>query len=80
MFTALNELSKFQTYVMEFVQYWVREEKTPVPLKEIKKHMKTQGVNDPSIRDAVRALIKKGYIRKSASLSNIRKYVQIRSI
>ncbi len=78
---CLDELSVFQKYVMEFVDYWVRAEKTPVPLREIKKHMLTQGVKGYSSVDAVNALLKKGYIRRAVGTSKNRSaYVQLRRI
>jgi len=77
----LTELSKLQKEVMNFVSYWVKTEKTPVPRKEIVKHMESKGTKWPSTVDALNALLKKGYIRRTyASYQNKTYYVQLRTI
>jgi hypothetical protein len=73
-------LDDLQKRIMEFVSKWVREKKTTVPRSEIIKHFVKEGVKFPTIRLALYALIRKGFIRESYAISNKTTYVQLRSI
>jgi len=71
------QLNRLQTDIMIFIDYWVKEQKTPVPQKEIIINMKNNGVKDFTTVWALNALIKKGYIRRAYTISNKTFYVQL---
>lgn len=79
-YTSFSEINALQTEIMKFVGYWVHEKKTPTPRKEIIKNMQLKGVNMPTTRNALYALLRKGYIRESVAISNKTTYVALRSI
>ena len=79
-YTSLSEVNELQTNIMKFVDIWVREKKTPIPRKEIIIKMESAGVNFPTCRAALYALIKKGYIREAYTISNKTTYVQLRRL
>ena len=76
----LYEVNELQTKIMEFIDKWVHEEKTPVPQKEIIIEMKRQGVKDFTAVNAINSLLKKGYIRRAVVISNKSYYVQLRRV
>ena len=79
-YTNLYEVNELQTKIMEFIDKWVHEEKTPVPQKEIIIEMKRQGVKDFTAVNAINSLLKKGYIRRAVVISNKSYYVQLRRV
>lgn len=76
----LKEINKLQTRIMKFVDVWVHEEKTPIPLKEIIAEMKRQGVKDFTTVNAINGLLNKGYIRRAVTISNTTSFVQLRRV
>ena len=76
----LDEINELQSKIMLFVDYWVREKKTPVPQKEIIAHMQQKKINPPSTIYGLQILLKKGYIRRAFTISNKRTYVQLRRV
>lgn len=79
---GINEL---QTEIMEFVDWWVRAKKTPIPQKEIIDKMHKQGVKDFTTVNALKSLKKKGYIRLAdpramGKPGNQTFYVQLRRV
>lgn len=76
----LRDINKLQLDIMRFVDSWVRTEKTPVPRKEIIENMKAKGVKDFTTINAIKALLKKRYIRRAIIISNKTFYVQLRGI
>jgi DNA-binding MarR family transcriptional regulator len=75
-----DDINKLQTTIMQFVDSWARSVKTPVPQKEIVAHLRTVGVKDYTVVNALNTLLQKGYIRRSVSISNRTSYVQLRGI
>jgi len=65
---------------MRFVDKWVHEQKTPIPLKEIITEMKNQEIPDFTTIKALNVLLKKGYIRRAVIISNTTSFVQLRGI
>jgi len=72
--------NKLQHDIMCFVDHWVREEKTPVPRKEIILKMQNEGIKDFTVINSLKSLQKKGFIRKSSIRSNKTSYIQLRTI
>lgn len=79
--TCLKDINKLQQEIMLFVDIWVREEKTPVPLQEIKAFMVEKGSKDFTVISAIKVLLRKGYIRRAIGIrSNKTSYVQLRRV
>ena len=76
----VDEIDKNQREVMLFVDFWVREKKTPVPQKEIVAIMLTKKVPMPTTIYSIQILLKKEYIRRAITISNKRSYVQLRRV
>jgi hypothetical protein len=76
----LNEINKLQTKIMRCIDLWVHKEKTPIPLKEIIVRMTNEGVGHETTIKALGALIKKGYIRRSYTISNKTYFVMLRTV
>ena len=62
-----RDVNDLQIAIMQMVDRWVHEVKTPVPYKEILFEMKKAGVKNFTTVNALSALLKKGYIRRSVS-------------
>lgn len=73
-------INKLQHDIMEFVDNWARVIKTPVPHAEILKVMKERGIKHDTITNAIRALLKKGYIRRAVKSSYKTFYIQLKGI
>lgn len=77
----VSEINELQTKIMQFIQDWARDQKTPCPRQQIvlamKKSSNTAGFTTVN---AIEALIRKGYIRRATTFSNKTMYVQIRRI
>lgn len=76
-FTDINEL---QEQIMQVVSQWVRMEKTPIAHGYLVDHLVESGVKKSTAVNAIGSLIRKGYIRRSASISNRTFYTQLRSV
>lgn len=79
-YTNLREVDELQTNIMRFVDLWVHEKKTTVPLKEIIRYMSNEGIKSFTTIKAIGVLIKKGYIRRSEEISNKTYFVQLRRV
>lgn len=79
-YVSVNEINKLQTDIMHYIDWWAREEKTPIPQKQIIIHMKEEGVKDFTTINAVNSLLHKGYIRRAYTISNKTFYVMIRKV
>lgn len=80
MYISLSEINELQKRIMKFVDFWVHEEKTTVPLKEIISNMKKQGVKQSTTINSINGLIKKGYIGREYTRTNKTRFVQYRTI
>jgi len=76
-FGKTNELQK---NIMIFIAMWVKENKTPVPKKVILSQMQEEGINVFTTDNALNALLRKGFIRRTYAMSNTTNYVQLKSI
>lgn len=65
---------------MRFIEWWVHNKKTPIPLKAIVAEMKRQGVKEPATVYALKQLTAKKYLRRAIIISNTRSYVQLRRV
>jgi hypothetical protein len=74
------EIDRLQQSIMVFINKWVHEEKTPIPLKEIIKNMSRQGIKDFTTIKAINVLLKKGYIRRAITYDNKSYFVMLRGI
>ena len=72
-----NEL---QENIMLFISQWARENKDPIPRKNIVTAMADNGVKSFTTINAINVLLRKGYIRRSVGRSNTTSYVQIRTL
>jgi Fe2+ or Zn2+ uptake regulation protein len=77
---GLENTKDAQTNVMEFIDMWVRQNKTAVTRQDILAQMTIQGIKKPTIINALKLLIKKGYIRRGYAFSRTTTYVQLRSL
>ncbi len=75
-----SEIDELQTSIMKYVDLWVHTEKTPVPLTEVIKNMEFQGISKNTTIKATYVLLKKGYIRRSLTVSNKSSFVQLRRV
>jgi hypothetical protein len=71
-YTNISGLNELQTKIMVYVDWWVHQKKTPIPLKEIIINMTKQGIKEQTTIKATRVLITKGYIRRAVVTSNKR--------
>lgn len=83
--TDLYDVNEFQREIMRFIDYWVITVKTPIPQKEIIKEMKKRGHKEFTSVNALRSLIKKGYVRMAdpramGKPGNQTFYVQLRRV
>jgi len=74
------EINDLQKNIMLFVTDWVKQKKTTVPKQEIIKRMTNDGVKFFTTDNAINALLKKGYIRKSAVPVKNTSYVMLRGV
>lgn len=76
-----GELSnELQFSIMVIVSTWSHKKSKPITLKTIVDRVGKEEVSKDTIKSSVRALVKKGYLRKSAVRSGQASYVQLRSI
>ena len=79
-YVGYDPINELQTKIMCFVDEWVREEKTPVPHKEILNGMEKAGVKTFTTVNALQVLLKKGYLRRAEIISNKSFYVMLRKV
>lgn len=79
-YDSLSEISNSQMSVMEFVQWWVHEKKTPIPLKEIIISMKDKGMGKDTTIYSLKILVQDGYIRRAYTISNKTSFVQLKRV
>lgn len=65
---------------MQFITKWVREQKTPIPQKEVIKAMEKEGIKSYTVAGALNFLLRNGFIRRAVITSNQTFYVQIKTI
>lgn len=75
-----SEVGKLETAIMKCVDLWAHQERVPIPLTEIIRNMELEGIGKPTILKAVYGLVKKGYIRRSFTVSNKSSFVQLRRV
>ena len=77
-------ISKHQQVVLEIVKEWARTYRTPMPKKELIKRLILKDVSESTSREALRLLVKNGYMRRSvgrqSSGYNTASYVLLRWI
>ncbi len=80
LYTNLRDVNELQTNIMMFVDYWAKEEKTPIPQKAIVEKMKEGGIKAAATVYALKHLLKKKYLRRAYKVSNKTYYVQLRRV
>ena len=75
-----KDINPLQQTIMKVVDSWVRNEKTPIPQKEIINKMGEKGEKSFTVANALVGLLRKGYIRKAYTGRKIAMYVQLRGI
>lgn len=77
----IKGINGLQKSIMFFIKDWVEVQKTPVPKKEIIRHMEQEKVKSYTASNAINSLLVKGYIRKAYSYgAKSTLYVMIRNI
>lgn len=76
---TIRDINQLQQDIMHYVSYWVRKEKTPISQKEILSEMLKNGKKNCTVINALKALQKKGYIRRS-QITKRTFYIQLKSI
>lgn len=79
-YTSLSEVNGLQKVIMQFVDLWVHEKNTPIPLKEIIDYMEKQDVKDFTVRFAINTLLRSGYLRRVNGGQNTRCFTQLRKV
>lgn len=80
-YKSFSYLSQQQATVMEFINAWTHEKKTPVPQKVIIEEMKSRGISVDAVRYSLEMLLSYGYIRRGwTEKQNTTEYVQLRGI
>lgn len=79
-YAEFSEINLLQRNIMLFIDWWVHEEKTPVPQKEVIMAMRIRGTKSFTAINALNSLLKKGYIRRAVVISNKTSYVQLRRV
>lgn len=72
-------LTELQRDIAIIIREWAKTHKTPIPRKEITKKMKKKGFEESSVKNAIKSLIMKGYIRKAIIISNSSFYVLLKT-
>lgn len=80
LYVGIQDINESQTKILRFVNVWVHEKKTPIPLKEIIEDMKKQGIERPTVVYSIKILLQKGYMRRAVTISNKSSYVQLKTI
>ena len=77
-----RKLNTPHTSIMVLIDQWVKNQKIPIPKKEILSKMEKQGIQDYIVKNALNTLIKRKYIKRTVNSSASRGtcYVQLRSI
>lgn len=71
-------MNDLQLSIMHVVKVWGETEKTPIPLQHVVSNVSSD-VSKDTVKGAIRALIKKGYLRKAVRRTSTACYVQLRS-
>ena len=79
-YVDLYDVNELQRNIMQFIDNWVRTEKTPIPQAEIVKAMTEAGTKNFTTVNAINSLLRKGYIRRAIITSNKTYYVQLRRV
>lgn len=79
-YTNLYEITELQQRIMRFIDYWVHTEKTPIPQKDIIKEMALRGEKSFTVVNALKGLLRLGYLRRAAIISNKTYYVMLRGL
>ena len=82
-YVSFTDVNQLQQDIMQFIEWWVHNEKTPIPLKEIIKKMKEKNIKEYTTVFAINSLLRKGYIRRAimgTEAQNRTKFVQLRRV
>jgi hypothetical protein len=83
-YISLLVISELQSKIMLFVDYWVKDKKTPTPREEIIKAMEKKGWTSFAVKNALFGLLNDGYLRKAIMDAdtplNKTFYVQLRRV
>lgn len=72
------QINTVQRLVFSIVMEWNRKNKTPIHQKTILENLST--VPQSTIKASIKALIRKGYMRKAMTVNRSVAYVQLRSL
>ena len=79
-YSEIDGLTDLQNKIMFFVKDWIKAEKTYVPRSEIFKYLKAETLPEKkSLEHAINTLIREGFLRRSAIVSNKSFYTMCRT-
>jgi hypothetical protein len=76
-FYSLNEA---QVAVIKLVEIWCKTNKKPIGHKEILKQMKFNKMQEYTTANAIKSVVKKGYLRRAVTSGNKTFYVLLRTL
>lgn len=79
-YVSLSELNEPQTKIMEYIDVWAHQKKTPIPLKEVIANMTKKAIKKETTIYSLKILRQKGFIRPAEIISNRTFYVQLRRV
>ncbi len=78
--SRISELNDLDKIVMQFIEYWVHEQKTPIPQREILSQLAEREISPRSVENSLHRLLKLQYIRRAYTTTNKTTYVQLRRV
>ena len=78
--SQISELNDLDKIVMQFIDYWVHEEKTPIPKREILAQLAEREISPRSVENSLHRLLKLSYIRRAYTITNKTYYVLLRTV
>lgn len=72
-------MNNLQLSIWKIVTDWGHSNKEPITLKELASALGADSASKENVKSSLRALIKKGYIRKGVSRNKGSCYVQLRT-
>ena len=79
-FGDCNEIGDLERNIMFYINDWVHKIKTPVPHTKIISSLENRETKNYMVVFALQNLIRKGYIRRSVTMSTKTFYVQLRTM
>lgn len=78
--SRISELNDLDKIVMQFIEWWVHDQKTPIPQREILSQLAEREISPRSVENSLHRLLKLGYVRRAYTTTNRTFYVQLRGV